>query len=102
MAQGATPGTPKRAGTVPDADASPLPTPPRISHIYSADNASDAAAAEPPPPPTDSPTQKGVALDACVTPGPPPGSRTLRGSLTMSTGPRSVGNSLRKLRTYWR
>lgn len=84
-----------------DADGSPLPTPPRVSHIYGAPDAPPPADA-PPHSPRASPPRRSPdstvrpdtapALDMCQTPAVPL-SRTLRG------GPRSVGRSLRKLRT---
>ena len=85
------PGTPqqprKSAGASPwalgDPDGSPLPTPPRVSHIYESTyprspvrSASSPAAPAP-----------AARSDACLTPGVP------------RAPPRSVGQSLRKLRT---
>lgn len=85
----APPRTPPRvdAGTWNDADGSPLPTPPRVSHVYDATEES-----WPHTPHALRPTQ-GPALQ---TPGL---SATLRAS-TLATSQRSVGRGLQKLRTW--
>ncbi|WFC96575.1 dual-specificity kinase [Malassezia brasiliensis] len=92
IAVGAVPTTPPRDALLADADASPLPTPPRLSHVY-------AAGQDEPTTPTARPLRTDVESREHNTPHTSTAARTLRSSATAHTGPRSVGTGLRKLRS---
>lgn len=90
-AVGAVPRTPPRDALLTDADASPLPTPPRLSHVY-------AAGQDEPNTPTARPLRTDAESREHSTPHTSTTARTLRSSATAHTGPRGVGTGLRKLR----
>ncbi|WFD49259.1 dual-specificity kinase [Malassezia furfur] len=91
-AVGAVPRTPPRDALLTDADASPLPTPPRLSHVY-------AAGQDEPNTPTARPLRTDAESREHSTPHTSTTARTLRSSATAHTGPRGVGTGLRKLRS---
>lgn len=103
------PGTPHRVviDGLSDTEGSPLPTPPRVSHVYAAP-ASDTLPTTPLALPrwrrTDTPSEMTfkpalISKENVQTPGHSLASRTLR-SNTLAANQRSVGRGLQKLRTY--
>lgn len=86
----AAPSTPPREHVLADADGSPLPTPPRVSHVYAAGDHEPAT-------PTARPSEQDGAR-AYATPKTSLTARNLRSSATAHSGQRSVGMGLRKLR----
>ena len=81
--------TPPRAALA-EADGSPLPTPPRLSHVYAADPEPNTPTARPAP--------KDDAREL-ATPSTSRATHSLRSSTSAQPGARSVGSGLRKLRT---
>ncbi|PKI85042.1 Mps1p [Malassezia vespertilionis] len=93
------PGTPPRAAHgVPlltaDPDGSPLPTPPRVSHVYNNPEKDPSTPIQ-----QDNTLRPSQAKSEFVTPGLTLGARTLRSSVSAAAGQRSVGGSLRKFRS---
>ncbi|WFD30517.1 dual-specificity kinase [Malassezia sp. CBS 17886] len=99
-------GVPPRAeDALPDADGSPLPTPPRVSRLYTGlgdagtptDGGSDTAVHAGPcrTPPK---SEHAPAAALCQTPGMAFATRSMRSQALSATAPRSVGRSLQKLR----